>query len=71
MANVKVTPANIQSKIVLWAQGQNVADVLIFHASDGIDEKEVINRSWQQASLVVTISPYQNEFRKINFVEKL
>lgn len=71
MANVKVTTANIQAKITLWAQGNNITDALIFMPSDGIDEKEVINRAWQLANLVVTISTYQSEFRKIAYVEKL
>jgi len=71
MANVKVTPENIVAKITQWANGQNITDTLIFQPSDGLDEKEVINKAWKQANIVVTITTYQNEFRKIAFIEKL
>ena len=71
MANVKVTQGNLKAKLQAWAQGTGTTDTYIFHPSDGIDEKETINTAWQLAGLVITITTYQNEFRKINFVEKL
>lgn len=71
MANVKVTPSNITAKITQWANGTNTTDLFIYHPSDGIDEKDIITRAWQLAGLVVTITPYQDNFKKITFIEKL
>lgn len=71
MANVRVTKSNIKSKLQAWAAGTGTTDFYIFHPSDGIDEKETINTAWQLAGLIITIEAYQNEFRKITFVEKL
>ena len=71
MANVRVTSSNIKAKLQAWAAGTGITDTYIFHPSDGIDEKETINTAWQLAGLVITIDVYQNQFRKISFVEKL
>lgn len=71
MANLRVTQASIKSNLEKWSQGTGTTDEYIFHQSDGIDEKEVVNMAWQMDGMIVTISAYQNEFRKITFVEKL
>lgn len=71
MANIRVTQSNLKTKLQAWAQGTGTVDTYIFHPSDGIDEKETINTAWQLAGLVITISAYQNEFRKITYIEKL
>lgn len=71
MANIRVKQDNLKAKLTAWAQGTGTTDTYIFHPSDGIDEKETINTAWQLAGLVITITAYQNEFRKITFVERL
>lgn len=71
MANIKVTPTTIKQRLQSWAQGAGTADVLIFHSADGLDERDIINMAWQLANMIITITPYNDNFRQIKFIEKL
>jgi hypothetical protein len=73
MARVRVTPANIKSKITDWAtSATNRADELIF-IQGTIDAKDIQQDAFNSnAKMVIKIEPdITDPFMKITFVELL
>ena len=71
MARIKVTTANVKQKLQQWAQGQNIADELIFIGNE-IDQREWQNQAWQLANMIIEFQPdIVSGFNKIVYKEKL
>jgi hypothetical protein len=70
MARVKVTQANIKSKLNEWKNGQNIVDHLVFLPSEGIDTNEIILKGWDN-NVIIKVEPDQSIFQRFIYVEKL
>ena len=70
MARVKVTAQNINSKLLLWKNGNNIVDELVFLPADGISEDEVIRAGWKE-SVIIEVQNDSGNFRKFIYKEKL
>ena len=71
MARIKVTPANISTRLMQWVQGQNTIDELIFIGND-INQSEWQTRAWELGNVIIDFQPDAvNGYTKILYKEKL
>jgi hypothetical protein len=69
MARIKTTEENIKSLIVIWANGENLTDELIF-INGSIQTTEWISQAWI-SNIIITVEPDINGFSKFIYKEKL
>lgn len=71
MARIKTTPKTIKAKLTKWAQGQEIADELIFYGNEIEIEKWTLE-AWDAAEMIIEVQPDTVKgFFKIVFKEKL
>ncbi len=73
MARIRVTNANIQSRLTAWNNNTATSrqDELIFYQND-LDPDDWKRRAWELGSMIINILPDTvSGFYKIVFVEKL
>lgn len=70
MARVKVTAQTIISKLILWKNGSNVTDELIYLPADGISEDEIIRAGWAN-NVIIEVQNDIGGFKKFIYKEKL
>ena len=70
MAKIKVTPATIKAKLLIWKNvaDPTLADELVYLPSEGIDPNEIIILGWSN-NIIIEVQSESGPFMK--FVYKL